>query len=45
MAGKNIDNIGHDAHYYGALYGLVFPLLYEPKLAIHFFNQLLSFNF
>ncbi|MBZ4677068.1 MAG: rhomboid family intrarane serine protease [Anaerophaga sp.] len=45
MAGKNIDNIGHDAHYYGALYGLVFPLLYEPRLAIHFFNQLLSFNF
>lgn len=45
MAGKNIDNIGHDAHYYGALYGLIFPILYEPKLAIHFINQLLSFNF
>ncbi|WP_462317440.1 rhomboid family intramembrane serine protease [Marinilabilia sp.] len=45
MAGKNVDNIGHDAHYHGAIYGLFFPLLYEPKLAIHFFNQLTSFNF
>jgi membrane associated rhomboid family serine protease len=45
MAGKNVDNIGHDAHYYGAIYGLIFPILYEPKLAIHFFNQLMSFNF
>lgn len=45
MAGKDVDNIGHDAHYYGAIYGLIFPLLYEPKLAFHFFNQLTSFNF
>ena len=45
MAGKNVDNIGHDAHYYGALYGLIFPVLYEPSLAMHFFNQLISFNF
>ena len=45
MAGKNVDNIGHDAHYYGALYGLIFPILYEPSLAIHFFNRLMSFNF
>jgi membrane associated rhomboid family serine protease len=45
MAGKNVDNIGHDAHYYGAIYGLIFPLFYEPKLALHFFNELISFNF
>jgi membrane associated rhomboid family serine protease len=45
MAGKNIDNIGHDAHYYGALYGLIFPIFYKPELAIHFFNELTSFNF
>jgi membrane associated rhomboid family serine protease len=45
MAEKNIDNIGHDAHYYGAIYGLIFPLFYEPKLAIHFFSQLVNFNF
>ena len=45
MAQRNVDNIGHDAHYYGALYGLVFPLFYEPRLAIHFFNELISFNF
>jgi membrane associated rhomboid family serine protease len=45
MAGRNADNIGHDAHYYGAIYGLIFPLFYEPKLALHFFNELISFNF
>ncbi len=44
MAGKNVDNIGHDAHYYGALYGLVFPIFYEPELALHFFRQLTTFN-
>ncbi|MFO7999657.1 MAG: rhomboid family intramembrane serine protease [Marinilabilia sp.] len=44
MSGRNVDNIGHDAHYYGALYGLLFPVLYEPSLAIHFFNKLMSFN-
>jgi len=45
MSKRNVDNIGHDAHYYGAIYGLIFPILYEPKLAIHFFNELMSFNF
>lgn len=44
MAGKNVDNIGHDAHYYGALYGLIFPILYKPQLAINFFHKLLDFN-
>lgn len=45
MAGRNVDNIGHDAHYYGAIFGLIFPLFYKPKLALDFFNELISFNF
>ncbi len=47
MARQQIDNIGHDTHFWGAVYGLIFPILFEPRLIIHFFNQLLSplFNF
>lgn len=44
MAKKQIDNIGHDAHFFGAVYGFIFPLLYEPSLIIRFVNQLLSFK-
>ncbi len=43
MSGKNLDNVGHDAHFWGALYGFVFPLFYDPSLIIRFFNQLVSF--
>lgn len=30
MSKKNIDNIGHDAHFWGAVFGFVFPLLLNP---------------
>jgi membrane associated rhomboid family serine protease len=43
MSGKNLDNVGHDAHFWGALYGFVFPLFYDPSLIFRFFNQLVSF--
>ena len=40
MARKNVDNIGHSAHFWGALYGLLFPLLLRPDIFTHFLNQL-----
>ena len=40
MARKNVDNIGHSAHFRGALYGLLFPLLLRPDIFTHFLNQL-----
>ena len=40
MARKNIDNIGHTAHFWGALYGLVFPLICRPDIIHHFLSQL-----
>ena len=40
MARKNVDNIGHSAHFWGAVYGLVFPLLLRPDIFTHFLNQL-----
>lgn len=41
--GKGNDNIGHDAHFYGAVYGLLFPVVINPNLIFHFFHQLTSF--
>jgi membrane associated rhomboid family serine protease len=35
------DNIAHDAHLYGALFGLAFPLAIQPSLALAFIDQLL----
>ncbi|MCR5759229.1 MAG: rhomboid family intramembrane serine protease [Bacteroidales bacterium] len=40
MAKRNADNIGHSAHFWGAVYGLLFPLLCNPAIFNHFINQL-----
>ena len=40
MSRKGKDNINHDAHFWGAIYGLVFPLLIDPSLIRNFFHQL-----
>ena len=40
MARRNMDNIGHTAHFWGAVYGLVFPLLCRPDIFNHFLAQL-----
>ena len=40
MARKNIDNIGHTAHFWGAVYGLAFPLFFRPDILHHFLTQL-----
>lgn len=42
MAKKQIDNIGHDAHFFGALFGFIFPILLKPQLFILFIHQLKS---
>jgi membrane associated rhomboid family serine protease len=33
MSKRGTDNIGHDAHLWGAIYGLLLPLLLRPELA------------
>ena len=40
MARRNMDNIGHSAHFWGAVYGLVFPLACRPDIFLHFLSQL-----
>ena len=40
MARRNADNIGHTAHFWGAVYGLLFPLACRPSIFLHFLSQL-----
>ncbi|MDR0544140.1 MAG: rhomboid family intramembrane serine protease [Odoribacteraceae bacterium] len=42
MARRGGDNINHNAHFYGALYGFIFPAFLDPHLINRFFNELLS---
>ncbi len=41
MAQRADDNIGHSTHFWGAVFGFVFPIILYPSLFIHFLNQLL----
>ena len=40
MSTKKADNIGHDAHFMGAIFGFVLPILLKPSLLIGFFDLL-----
>jgi membrane associated rhomboid family serine protease len=42
MGKRNTDNIGHDAHFTGAIFGLVYPVVVEPSLLQHFIQKLLG---
>lgn len=39
MGKQGRDNVNHEAHLYGALFGLVFTLVLEPRLGLLFFEQ------
>jgi len=32
MGKKNIDNVGHDVHFWGAIFGFVFTIILKPAL-------------
>jgi membrane associated rhomboid family serine protease len=39
-ASKNSqDNVNHEAHFYGAVYGIVFTLVFKPSVFKFFLNQ------
>lgn len=40
MAKKGMDNIGHDAHFWGAVWGFVFPILWNTAYIFSFFDYL-----
>jgi membrane associated rhomboid family serine protease len=39
MSRSSRDNINHDAHLWGAVFGFIMPILIEPELFIRFINQ------
>jgi membrane associated rhomboid family serine protease len=41
MGKKNSDNIGHDAHFFGAVFGFIFPLIVNFRLIEQFIDKLL----
>lgn len=41
MGKRGGDNVNHDAHMYGALFGFLYPMLVEPGLLRHFIDSLL----
>ncbi len=43
MSRRGNDNINHDAHFIGAVFGFLFPLLLDPKLINVFLGQLFNF--
>jgi membrane associated rhomboid family serine protease len=44
--GKNMgDNINHEAHLYGAIYGIIFSLAVYPEAGGLFIDQILSYSF
>lgn len=45
MAKKGNDNIGHNAHLWGSLYGFVFTGILHPDMLLNFFNQLMHPSF
>ena len=40
MNKKSSDNIGHDAHLWGGIYGFLITIALKPELISHFFNQI-----
>lgn len=44
MGRKKVDNINHDAHLYGALFGIIFTIIFIPGSLTSFFAQLADFQ-
>ena len=45
MSKRNRDNIAHDTHFLGAVFGFAFPVILDPGLFLEFIQQLTSFQF
>jgi membrane associated rhomboid family serine protease len=41
-ANRGGDNIDHTAHFYGALFGFLFPFVFKPTLLLSFFSQIMG---
>jgi len=45
MSRKGGDNVNHDAHFYGALFGILFTIAVSPDVAGDFWNKLIHPRF
>jgi membrane associated rhomboid family serine protease len=45
MSRKGGDNVNHDAHFYGALFGILFTIAVSPDVAGEFWNKLIHPSF
>ncbi|HLO90235.1 MAG: rhomboid family intramembrane serine protease [Chloroflexota bacterium] len=45
MSRRATDNIGHDAHFYGALFGVAFTILIKPAFLAGFIHQINTYIF
>lgn len=43
MGKKKSDNVAHDAHFLGAVFGFIFPIILRPDLFDNFIDQVFSF--
>jgi membrane associated rhomboid family serine protease len=42
MGKRERDNVAHDAHFLGAVFGIIFPVILKPDLFNRFINQVFS---
>jgi membrane associated rhomboid family serine protease len=42
MGKRNVDNIGHNAHFWGAVYGIVFTIIINPDYLRLFFRYIMG---
>jgi membrane associated rhomboid family serine protease len=38
------DHINHDAHLWGALFGVIFSIILQPRVVVSFFDQILNYK-
>lgn len=43
MAKRGRDNIGHSAHFWGAVYGIIFTIAIRPAFVPEFFEKIMSY--
>jgi membrane associated rhomboid family serine protease len=43
MSKKQLDNVGHDAHFYGAVFGIFFCIIVKWQLALSFWEQVQTY--
>jgi membrane associated rhomboid family serine protease len=44
MGNKSRNNVNHDAHLYGALFGIIFSIIIQPPVIITFFQEVATYR-